>query len=152
MLTADPSLPGVDELVPMTVSGHPPFNEKIASFLERTDLPTPFLVVDVAGVASRYLELQRALPEALIYYAVKANPLPEIVRALADVGSHFDVASGAEIAQCLGLGVAPRRLSFGHTVKKAAAIADAHAAGIDGFSFDSVGELEKIAEMPRARR
>jgi ornithine decarboxylase len=42
--------------------------------------------------------------------------------------------------------VSPRRFSFGNTIKKSSAIADAHAAGIDLFSFDSAGELEKIAE------
>jgi ornithine decarboxylase len=133
------------DLMPMPILGRPPFSERIASFLERTTLPTPFLVVDVDTVVSKYLELQRALPEALINYAVKANPLPEIVRALAHAGSYFDVASAAEIEQCLTLGVSPRRLSFGHTVKRASAIADAHAAGIGPFAFDSVGELKKIA-------
>jgi ornithine decarboxylase len=123
----------------------PGITEPVRSFLERSSLPTPLLVVEVAGVISRYLELQRALPGAVIHYAVKANPLPEIVRALADVGSCFDVASAPEVALCLGLGVSPSRISFGHTVKKAPAIADAHAAGVRLFSCDSVDELHKIA-------
>ncbi len=122
-----------------------PGSARIEAFLDRTDLASPFLVMDVAAVVSRYVELQRALPEAVIYYAAKANPLPEIIRALAGVGSCFDVASGPEVEHCLALGIAPGLMSFGHTVKKAAAIADAYAAGIQLFSCDSVGELEKIA-------
>jgi ornithine decarboxylase len=118
---------------------------RIRGFLEHTNLPTPFLVVDVAAVLERYLELQRALPDAAIHYAAKANPLPDIIRALASEGSCFDVASRAEIAHCLGLGVPASRLSFGHTVKKAAAIADAHAMGITAFACDSLEELDKIA-------
>jgi ornithine decarboxylase len=145
MFRPDRVIPGLLDPMPVPLSAHPPFSGRIESFLDSTTLPTPFLVVDIAAVVSQYGELRRALPGALIYYAVKANPLPEIIRALADVGARFDVASAAEAGHCLSLGVPARRLSFGHTVKKASAIAAAHAAGIDRFAFDSLGELKKIA-------
>ena len=131
--------------LPQSIYQGPAVSRRLSAFLERTDLGSPFLVMDVAAVVSRYVDLQRALPDVAIYYAAKANPLPDIIRALADVGSCFDVASGAEVEHCLRLGIPGRRLAFGHTVKKAAAIADAHAAGVELFSCDSVGELEKIA-------
>ena len=133
------------DLVLMPTCRRPFLGDRIARFLETTNLPTPFLAMDIADVVAKYLELQCTLPEALIFYAVKANPLPEIIRALADIGASFDVSSAAEIEQCLAIGVSPRQLSFGNTIKKAAVIADAHAAGIDLFSFDSAAELEKIA-------
>ena len=53
----------------------PSFSDGMARFLERTSLATPFLVMDVAAVAGKYLELRRTFPDAAIYYAVKANPL-----------------------------------------------------------------------------
>jgi ornithine decarboxylase len=118
---------------------------RIDRVLEGGHLPTPVLVMDVAAVVAQYERLGRALPGVRIYYAAKANPAPEILRALADCGSCFDVASEAEIAQCLAAGIPASRLSFGHTVKKAAAIAGAHAAGIDQFACDSPAELKKIA-------
>jgi len=135
-------------------SGSPPAADpvRVAALLECQRVPTPVLVVEVESVLAHYRALQRVLPDAVIYYAVKANPLPEIVRALAAEGSCFDVASAAEIESCLALGISPQRLSFGHTVKKASAIAQADAAGIDLFSCDSIGELKKIARhAPRAR-
>ena len=64
---------------PTATSGRVSFNKRIQSFLERTHLATTFLVVDVHAVVSKYLELRRAFPDALIYYAVKANPLQEIL-------------------------------------------------------------------------
>src|SRR6187549_1768532 len=79
------------------------------------DLPTPLLDLDV--VASRYRALRAALPEATVYYAIKANPAPEVVALLARLGSCFDVASPGEIERCLGLGVAPAQLSYGNTIK-----------------------------------
>jgi len=101
--------------------------------------------MDIPSVVSKYDDLQSALPEAQIYYAVKANPMPEVVRQLAQIGARFDVASGEELHQCLALGISPERLSFGSTIKKASAIADAHRAGVQNFAFDSAAELEKIA-------
>ena len=52
--------------------------------------------------------LRRYLPLARIFYAVKANPAPEIVALLAGLGSSFDVASPSEIELCLDRGVARR--------------------------------------------
>src|SRR5438132_14351975 len=96
---------------------------RMKSFLNQTQLPTPFLAVDIFTVTLKYHELQDVLPEALIYYAVKANPMPTVIRRLADIGSRFDVASAEELQQCLALGIPPDRISFGSTIKKASAIA-----------------------------
>jgi ornithine decarboxylase len=118
---------------------------RIARFLETAKLPSPCLVVDVDMVEHHYAGLVRALPEANVFYAVKANPAVEIVSRLAAAGSNFDTASLGEIDLCLKLGVAPERLSFGNTIKKQSDIAEAYARGIRLFAFDSEAELEKLA-------
>ncbi|MGH7090348.1 MAG: type III PLP-dependent enzyme, partial [Stellaceae bacterium] len=87
-----------------------------------------------------------------IYYAVKANPAPEIVRRLAALGSSFDVASPSEIELCLGCGIEPGRISFGNTIKKEADIAFAHAAGVRLFAFDSEAEVEKLGRAAPGSR
>ena len=56
---------------------------------------TPFLVVDTATVARHYDELVEAFPYARPYYAVKANPAPEILSLLRDRGACFDVYDAA---------------------------------------------------------
>src|SRR5690348_1242818 len=93
-------------------------NNKIAQFLAANSPETPCLVVDLDLIAEAYEVLCRYLSLASVYYAVKANPAPEIVRMLAQKGSNFDVASPAEIALCLGNGATADRLSFGNTIKK----------------------------------
>jgi ornithine decarboxylase len=103
-------------------------------------------VLDLDVVARQYRRLSEALPAARVYYAVKANPAPEIIRALAGLGARFDVASPGEIDLCLAQGVAGSALSYGNTMKKAADIAYAYRHGVRLFAFDSIGELEKIAE------
>ncbi len=125
---------------------------RIRRFLDESRPPTPCLVIDLDVVRENYLAFTRLLPQAAVYYAVKANPAPEIVSLLVRLGSSFDCASIYEIRDCLAAGAPPRRLSFGNTIKKSADIEAAHRLGVDLFAFDSQGELRKLAEAaPGAR-
>jgi ornithine decarboxylase len=127
-------------------------NRKISRFLAEQRPATPCLVFDLDVVEQKYREMEKAMPEARIYYAVKANPAPEILKLLVGLGSSFDVASLAEIDQCLAAGAKAQDLSYGNTIKKEADIAQAHAKGVRLFAFDSLEELEKIARAaPGAR-
>jgi ornithine decarboxylase len=107
-------------------------------------LTTPFLVLDLDIVAACYRELCATLPEATVYYAVKANPAPEVLAVLRDLGCSFDVASPGEIERCLALGVDASRLSYGNTIKKQVDIDAAHRAGLRQFTVDSAPELDKV--------
>jgi len=87
-----------------------------------------------------------------VFYAVKANPAPEVVGALKDLGSSFDVASRNEIDLCLGRGIAADNISYGNTIKKERDIAYAYEKGVRLFAFDSLPELEKLSRVaPGAR-
>jgi ornithine decarboxylase len=118
---------------------------KIARFLDEVRPVTPCVVVDLDVVRDNYLSLRHWLPLAQVYYAVKANPAPEIVRMLADLGSSFDVASRGEIELCLSNGVRADKISFGNTIKKQSDIAFAYDKGVRLYAFDSMCELEKLA-------
>ncbi len=54
---------------------------------------TPVVVIDHDLIRRNYAEFRRHLPKIQVYYAVKANPAPEIVRTLYRAGASFDVAS-----------------------------------------------------------
>jgi len=123
----------------------PGLTRKTAAFLAQRPA-TPCLVVDLDVVEDNTRALRAALPEAEIYYAVKANPAPPLVARLVGLGTRFDTASLPEIDLCLGLGADPRHLSFGNTIKKARDIAAAHERGVPLFAFDAEEELRKIAE------
>ena len=62
-------------------------------FLATEQPATPCLVVDLDAVAHSYHLLRWHLPLAKVFYAVKANPAPEVVALLGGLGSNFDVAS-----------------------------------------------------------
>ena len=118
---------------------------KIARYLAVHQPATPCLVLDVDRVEENFRALRTALPLARVYYAVKANPAPQILERLAGLGSSFDAAGIEEVEACLAAGAAARSISFGNPIKRASALARAHAAGVDMFAFDSAEELEKLA-------
>ena len=57
---------------------------------------TPVVVIDHQTIRKNYAAFRRHLPKVQAYYAVKANPAPEIVRTLYKAGASFDVASFPE--------------------------------------------------------
>ncbi|PPQ27039.1 type III PLP-dependent enzyme [Rhodopila globiformis] len=118
---------------------------KIARFLAQHQPATPCLVLDVDRVEENFRALRNALPLARIYYAVKANPAPQILQRLVGLSSHFDAASIEEVTACLDAGARPEAISFGNTIKKVSAIRQAHERGVGLFAFDSREELEKLA-------
>ncbi len=127
-------------------------SKKIAKFFAERQPETPCLVVDLDVVGQAYKLLRRYMPLAKIFYAVKANPAPEIVSLLRDLDSNFDVASRNEIDLCLERGVGAERVSFGNTIKKERDIAYAFGRGVRLYAFDSVGELEKLARSAPGSR
>ena len=58
---------------------------KIARFLAQHQPATPCLVLDVDRVEENFRALRDALPLARIYYAVKANPAPQILQRPIDI-------------------------------------------------------------------
>ncbi len=125
---------------------------KVAHFLVEQQPATPCLVLDLDRVEANFRAIQRAMPLAAIYYAVKANPARPVLERLVRLASRFDAASFEEVAACLAVGARPEAISFGNTIKKASAIRRAHEAGVTLYAFDSVEELEKLATCaPGAR-
>jgi ornithine decarboxylase len=57
---------------------------------------TPLFVVDHRALRENYGQFRKYMPRVQVYFAVKANSAPEIVRTFYEAGSSFDVASIAE--------------------------------------------------------
>jgi ornithine decarboxylase len=108
-------------------------------------LETPVLLLDRASLRRVYARLRAALPRADCYYAVKANPHPEVLQTLAALGSGFEVSSLVELRAVLELGVPAARVISSNPIKPIPFIQAAHAAGIDRFAVDSRTELVKLA-------
>ena len=126
--------------------------DRIMNFLRDRRPEGPCLVVDLEVVRENYLRFAKAMPDSRIFYAVKANPAPEILALLAELGSNFDCASVQEIDMALAAGATPNRISFGNTIKKERDVAAAHARGVTMFAVDCEAEVDKVARAaPGAR-
>ncbi|MGQ4273566.1 type III PLP-dependent enzyme [Terrihabitans sp. B22-R8] len=126
--------------------------DRIKNFLASRRHEGPVLVVDLDVVRENYTAFARSLPDTRVFYAVKANPQPEVLRLLADLGSCFDCASVAEIRQVLSAGATADRISFGNTIKKERDVAEAFRLGVELFAVDCREEVEKISRAaPGAR-
>ena len=126
--------------------------QRILDFLATRRPSGPCLVVDLDVVRDNFHAFRKALPESKIYYAVKANPAPEILRLLASLGSSFDTASVAEIEMALDAGAQAERISYGNTIKKERDVARAYELGIRLFAVDCVEEVEKVARAAPGSR
>jgi ornithine decarboxylase len=126
--------------------------QRMLDFLATRRPEGPCLVVDLDVVRDNYNAFRAAMPQSRVFYAVKANPAPEILALLAELGSSFDTASVPEIEQVLAAGATPDRISFGNTIKKERDIARAFELGVRLYAVDCAEEVEKIARVaPGAR-
>jgi ornithine decarboxylase len=125
---------------------------RIREFLRQRQGEGPCLVVDLDVVRENYLTFSKALPDTKVFYAVKANPAPEILKLLAELGSSFDVASVSETEAVLAAGATPDRISYGNTIKKVSEISAVARLGINLFAVDCEAEVDKVAAAaPGAR-
>jgi ornithine decarboxylase len=125
---------------------------RIRDFLRQRTDDGPCLVVDLDVVRENYQAFAKALPDTRVFYAVKANPAPEVLKLLASLGSCFDIASLAEVEMVLAAGATPDRISYGNTIKKERDIARAYALGVRTFAVDSIPEVEKVARAAPGSR
>ena len=108
--------------------------------------PTPFLVLSTDKAAENYAFLRKHLPRAGICYAMKANPHPEVLKRLAGLGSHFDVASAGEMELLHQTGVDGSRMIYANPVHDERGLDMAARLGVKRFTFDDASEIPKLAK------
>jgi ornithine decarboxylase len=125
---------------------------RIRDFLHHRHDDGPCLVVDLDVVRENYLGFAKALPDTRVFYAVKANPAPEVLSLLAGLGSCFDTASVPEIEMVLAAGASADRISYGNTIKKERDVARAYTLGVRLFAVDCQAEVDKVARAAPGSR
>lgn len=115
--------------------------ESLETFLA----PTPVLVCDTSVIAARYAAMRACLPDVEVFYAVKCNPSPVVLRSLAELGAGFEIASLFELEMVTAAGGDAETALYSNTVKPPAHIRAAYVSGVRRFGFDGEGELHKLA-------
>jgi diaminopimelate decarboxylase len=111
---------------------------------------TPLYVTDLDAASARARQWQRALPGALVAYAVKANPDPALLRRLADDGIGFEVVGPVELALAFRAGVPPERIVVNGVGQADADLRDALATGAL-VNAESLGALDVLLAAGEGR-
>lgn len=108
---------------------------------------TPFYAYDRKVMSDRVAELRRHLPRTVhLHYAIKANPMPEVVAHFAGLVDGLDVASAGELRVALASGADPKTISFAGPAKSDTELEDAVHAGIV-VNLESEREMERLAAI-----
>ena len=114
--------------------------------------PVPAYLYDSGLIRQRIESLKSTLPGAVsLHYAMKANPMPEVVDLVSGLVNGLDIASAGELEVALKTQCNPRDMSFAGPGKKIPELAAAVAAGIT-INVESPLELERIAELDGSQR
>jgi diaminopimelate decarboxylase len=106
---------------------------------------TPLFVYDFDLVAKRIARFRAAFPDQLaLHYAIKANPMPELLRAIAPLVDGLDVASEGEMALALKSG--GRHISFAGPGKRDRELEAAIIAGVT-LNLESEGEANRALSI-----
>ncbi len=108
---------------------------------------TPFFAYDRRLVSERMGHLRRHLPERVsLSYAIKANPMPELVQHLRGLVDGFDVASVLEMETALQADMPADAVSFAGPGKTDAELSQALSAGVT-LTLESEGEMRRLATL-----
>lgn len=103
---------------------------------------SPLFVYDAAIVAARVARFRAAMPAGVdLHYAIKANPLPALLAAIAPLVDGLDVASAGELDRALAAKPATA-ISFAGPGKRDAELAAAIGAGAT-LNLESAGEARR---------
>jgi len=111
---------------------------------------TPILIMNKNVIKEKYEQFRgelKELPDAEIYYAVKANPHRGILKLFHELGAGFEVASEGELDLVSSLNVSPSKIVSNNPVKIPGFIKSAYARKVISFAFDSNTEIEKLSQL-----
>ncbi len=114
---------------------------------------TPTFVYSAASIRSAWRRFDAAfagVPHTL-HYALKANSRLAVLRLLGEMGSGADANSGGEIDVAMRAGFTPDRIVFTGVGKTREELDRAVALGVKAINAESLGELERIDAIARAR-
>ena len=109
---------------------------------------TPFYLYDADAICGRIESVRSAFAnQAQVYYAVKANPNLQLLRAVRGTADGLDISSGGELEQALLAGFDASQLSFAGPGKSTEELAASIASGVGCISIESPRELSACIEI-----
>lgn len=141
--------------IPADYAGQPVLHVAGRSAAEWAAAGTPLYLYDAAAVAARIARFRAAMPARVaLHYAIKANPFPPLLAAIAPQVDGIDVASAGEMDKALAV-MPAAAISFAGPGKRDAELEAAIRAGVT-LNLESEGEgdralaiAERLGVVPR---
>ncbi len=113
---------------------------------------TPLYIYDQDMIHRRIGMLRDSLhPAVRLFYSIKANPNPGIVRTIYEQGVHLELCSPGELDTALRAGAEPRRIMYLGPGKSKAEIERLLALPVGYFVAESVQELDIVQTIAREK-
>ncbi len=107
---------------------------------------TPFYAYDKNIMARQVDTFRQHFPDISLHYAMKANPMPDVVNYMSTLVDGLDIASGGEMKVALASSIEADEISFAGPGKSRAELAQAIEAGVT-LNIESEFELEQIVSI-----
>ncbi|MFE6375622.1 alanine racemase [Bacillus subtilis] len=118
----------------------------IADIVQRTG--TPAYIYDVTTIERKIKQIQTSMHDKTeLFYSLKANPNPSIVKLIYDAGANLEICSLLELEIAMQIKASPKRVLYlgpGKTKEEIRAVLEF---GVEYFIIESFQELELINEM-----
>ncbi len=121
--------------------------KKGMDYLESSSTETPFLLLDSDKIEQKARLIGKNIRGAEVFYAVKANPHPDVLDLINKLGLGFEVASEGELRLLLNLGVSSNRIISSNPIKTSLFLRESARAGVSYFAFDTRDEVDKMASL-----
>lgn len=108
---------------------------------------TPFYIYDRQIILKKIREIREVLPQKMfLHYAIKANPMYELVQFISQHADGFDVASGGELNLALQTGMNPLNIGFAGPGKSDKELKLAILSNVL-ISIESMSEMDRIGAL-----
>lgn len=123
------------------------FTDHVAELAKLGQLQPPCLAMSRAVIREKAAAIGSGLPGTQIYYAVKANDDPEVIRTVAETGLGFEIGSMSELNAVMHLGVPVEKVISSNPIKAPEFIQYAFSRGVRMYTFDSRAEVDKLVKL-----
>ncbi|PIQ77191.1 hypothetical protein COV82_05895 [Candidatus Peregrinibacteria bacterium CG11_big_fil_rev_8_21_14_0_20_46_8] len=125
-------------------------NDRVDRYLRTVHkLGTPCYIYDGDIIKRQYSRLKEALPRCEILYSLRANPHPDVVYLLRNVGAGADVFSEGELERALRAGILAHNISFAGPGKTEDELRMAIGTEVAAIAVESIQELELLNALAR---
>jgi len=114
------------------------------------EFSTPLFAYDAGQLRAQLAALRAAVPDRVeVYYSLKANPNPEVVRVFVEEGAGLEIASAAEYLRAREAGGVAERIVFAGPGKTRAELDRVTREGIAEIHVESDEELDVLRDLGR---